>query len=131
MKKSFCALLTAVGISCASIACADTTTLKSARKNAVSTGAYLSWKGDCSSGFLDIQVKEWPSRGGLTIRAEDGVIDTAVTGKSGSCKGKKIEGKAIIYYPNGKFVGTDRFTISVTYETRETFTDTYEVEVSK
>lgn len=125
-------IATAVAVlGAATAAIADNTVLKTRRGQPVSTGPYLSWTGSCKAGFLEVVVETRPSHGELTIEAENGVIDSAVTGATGKCKGKSIPGKAIKYHPDSDFVGVDRFAINITYETKETFKDTYEVEVSR
>lgn len=131
MRKAIMTVIAVAGLCAATAAIADNTVLKTSRGKPVSTGPYLSWTGGCKAGFLEIVVETRPSHGELTIEPEDGVIDSVVTGAFGKCKGKTIPGKAIKYYPDSDFVGVDRFAINVTYETKQTFKDTYEVEVSR
>jgi len=129
MRRSFLTIVAVSALAAATAALADTTQLETKRGQSVSSGPYLSWTGQCAPGFLEIVVDSRPSHGELTIEAEDGVINDVITGKFGKCKGRSIKGKSVIYHPDADFVGTDRFSVKVTYVTKETFVDQYEVRV--
>lgn len=76
-------------------------------------GEFGYWKRDCSARHFDIDIVRYPEKGELRFEVGSLVIpDEPVVGSSGSCVGRSVVSKRLVYVPDNNFVGND----SVRYE---------------
>lgn len=77
-------------------------------------GEFAYWKKDCTSRRFDIRIKQRPRFG--TLRYEVGSLpipENPEFGEAGSCAGKLIESRKILYVAGPVLADTDRVSFSV------------------
>jgi len=92
-------------------------------------GEFGYWKRDCSNRYFDIHIEQYPAGGDLRFEVGSLIIpDEPIIGSSGSCVGKNIQSKKVIYVPSPNFVGED-FVSYVVKSTRLLGNKAYEIDI--
>lgn len=82
---------------------------------ATSLNIYIAWRDDCSAIPVSVEVVDPPANGKLRVRGQRGTIQSASSGSAGSCAGRSVPGKEIVYTADRGYEGSDTFRVRVSF----------------